>query len=259
VLGKYASALHLLSDRVRLLEEVDNPPCRARVGESAPPPLEQLLTFSFRLSDRFWRETLCLSEDEWNFVRSSGSFVGSVELKRWRSHTVATITEVLPNRKTAAWRKRSIEYQGTQGERGDSMPLWEILLSRPRVSGLKPTLKLSLRQDALELSGARPASKDSNSGIGELEGERVIFFRTPLDPALLPEFRSHDPAAPSNGNGSAHGRAGSAAYWQTFYSWEDESLGLEWQLSLRDLTRKAEWEHWRILESPNLPPVSSRS
>jgi hypothetical protein len=34
------------------------------------------------------------------------------------------------------------------------------------------------------------------------------------------------------------------------YSREDENLGIEWQLSVRDLTKKAEWETWKILEFP---------
>ena len=39
-----------------------------------------------------------------------------------------------------------------------------------------------------------------------------------------------------------------ASSWRAFYSCVDETIGFEWQLWCRDLGKKAEWEHWKILE-----------
>jgi hypothetical protein len=71
---------------------MNDPELRRRLSDAAPVPLEQVLTLSFRLGDRFWRDTLRASDDDQKFVREYGSFVGAVKLERWRSHTVATIS-----------------------------------------------------------------------------------------------------------------------------------------------------------------------
>src|ERR1700683_1670595 len=87
-----------------------HPVCRPRLSEATPLPLEQVFTFSFNLGDRFWRDTIRMNEEDRRFIREFGSFVGSVKLERWRSHTVATITEVLPDRKSTGWQTRSLEF-----------------------------------------------------------------------------------------------------------------------------------------------------
>jgi hypothetical protein len=248
VLHKQASTIRILSDRLQLLEQVEDPQFRQRVGQAAPPPLEQVFTFSFRLSDQFWRETLGLAEEDWQFVRSCGSFVGSVKLERWRSHTTAIITAVLPNRKTAAWQTRTLQYYPPSGKADDSLTLWELPLGLPGGSAKPSTLELSLRGNDLMLS--------------RRELDVVTFFRTPLDLAQLSEFRSEEPTAAEHANGSANGNGNGHAHnavpWRTFYSCADESRGIEWHLQVRDLCRKAEWERWRILESPAVPWLRNR-
>jgi hypothetical protein len=258
VLRKQSLLIRHLSDRLHLLEEVENPQFRQRIGASAPPPLEQVLTFSFRFSERFWRGTLRLSQADWDFVRTFGSFVGSVKLERWRSHTVATITEVLSNRKTAAWQTRRLEYYPALAGQNDSLTLWELPLGRPNASQPSLTLELSLRGDALELftSVREPARPNATGTASESDG--AVFFRAPLDPVRLSNFRAEDPSAGSKGNGSGGANVGKSVPWQTFYAWEDESRGLAWHLHLRDLSRKAEWERWKILETPAVPLIRNR-
>ena len=70
-----------------------------------------------------------------------------------------------------------------------------------------------------------------------------MFLRVPLDPARLAEFRIHHPSSGAD-EISANGKS-----WQAFYSGGDSLAGYEWQLSLRDLEKKADWEQWKILES----------
>src|SRR6204780_2711420 len=67
-----------LNERVRNLEEVDNPEFPRRLGESVPSPLEQVFTFSFRLSDQFWRETVYATQETSSFIQAFRSFLGSV-------------------------------------------------------------------------------------------------------------------------------------------------------------------------------------
>jgi len=236
ILRRQAVTIRQLSDRVQMIEEVDNPVFRERISESAPAPLEQVFTFSFRFSDRFWRETLGLLDGDRDYVRRFGSFVGSVKLERWRSHSVATITEILPDRKTAAWQARSLDYFHAPGERGEPLTLWQLPLARPQF-GCKPaSLELSLCGNAMELAMESPGGNESE-----------VLLRVPLDPGSLEQFRSHDPAEsanslrPSNGNGLGS--------WRAFYAFENETTGIEWQLRTVDLTRKIDWERWKILES----------
>lgn len=257
ILRQQSWSLRRLADRVQILEELGDPQFRRRLGESTPVPLDQVFTLSFRLNDHFWRDVLQLREVDWDYVRMFGSFVGSVKLECWRSHTVATITEVLPDTKTARWQTRSLDFYPDAARKADALTLWEIRLNKPDGSSLKPpSLDLVLTQDAVELCGhLMDGSNDRASD--------VTFFRVPLDTALLAGFRSHDPAeTPSNGNGMGSAGAddttmmhGSA--WQACYAHQDEDLGIEWQLRLRDLTKKAEWEKWRVLESTSVPYESN--
>ena len=114
VLRHQTWTIRRLNERVRNLEEVDDPEFRRRLGESVPSPLEQVFTFSFRLSDQFWRETLHATQETSSFIQAFGSFLGSVKIERWRGHSVATITEVLPDRRSA---KRKIDHRMTSGKR----------------------------------------------------------------------------------------------------------------------------------------------
>ena len=104
VLRHQTWTIRRLNERVRNLEEVDDPEFRRRLGESVPSPLEQVFTFSFRLSDQFWRETLHATQETSSFIQAFGiSWFG--ENQRWRGHSVATITEVLPDRRAPSGRR----------------------------------------------------------------------------------------------------------------------------------------------------------
>lgn len=263
VLRRQALTIRRLSDRLREIEQVDDPAFRRRLEESAPVPLEQVFTFSFRLSDRFWLDTLHLNEDDQDYIRKHGSFVGSVKLERWRSHAVATITEVLPASQSAHWQTRTLDYY--PGSPGDSLTLWELRLTRPSGSAERPpSLELILRNDSLDLCADLPGISDTpiDGRTANPAGEKRVFLRVPLDVARLAGFRSHDPlVATGNGNGdsSAHSVPSNGSSWRTFYSGPDEGLGIEWQLWLRDLTRKAEWERWKILETAGVPAASQEN
>jgi hypothetical protein len=249
-----------LAARVQLLEEMKDPQFRRRIGENAPPPLEQVFTFSFRLSERFWRTTLALTDEDWNFIRTYGSFVGSVKLECWRSHTVATITEVLPESKTARWETRSLDFYPDAGKATEELTLWELRLSPPNGSAVRPpSLELVLRRNALELCGRFPDTKSLNRNGETVADEEAGIFRVPLNATGLAQFRSQDPL--ENGDAMSEktmsaGFNSAASSWRAFYSYVDETIGFEWQLWSRDLGKKAEWEHWKILEPVNTTLIS---
>jgi hypothetical protein len=231
-----------LIERMHDLEEVGDPEFRRRLSQIAPSPLEQVFVFFLRLDDHFWRETLGASPDDMKFIRSFGTFLGSVKIERWRGHSVATIMEVLPESRLAGWQTRSLDLYTVEAAGAGAVTLWDVPLARPRgTAEIQPSLELLLRHNSLELCRRAPCPSDNQLGAQSGEGD-TVFLRVPLDAALLSEFRSHDPD-PHSVEAPALGSS-----WQAFYSSQDQQLGYEWQLSLRDLEKKAEWEQWKILE-----------
>jgi hypothetical protein len=255
MLRQQAWMIRRLTERLRDVEEMSHPEFLRRLHEATPSPLEQVFTFSFRLSDFFWREVLGISERDLRLIRTGGSFPGSVKIERWRGHSVATVTEVLPESKSAGWQTRSLDLYAEGTTSGDEVILWEIPLARPNGTAERPpTLELVIRENSIDLCGhLSPAMPANGNGHGDNgQGDEIVFFRVPLDAAHLAEFRSHDPLGePKNGNGKSGAEEIQATgnSWQAFYSSEDENQGIEWQLRVRDLCKKSEWERWRVLES----------
>lgn len=252
VLRQQSWTIRGLAGRLRDLEEVSDPQFRRRLDESSPMPLEQVLSFSFRLSERFWRKTLALTDQDWGFVRKFGSFVGSVKLERWRSHTVATVAEALPSGEAAPWQKRSVEFYSEDG-RDSEVTLWELRLGLPGESGERPSsLELVLGGDAIELRAnlcekvAHGASENGTRGE-----KRIAFFSAPLNPRDLAKFRSDElieEGGGANGDAGPNGWGMAGNPWRAFYSATDDEVGFEWHLCVRDLTRKADWERWRVID-----------
>jgi hypothetical protein len=262
LLRQQSRAIRHLSQRVQNLEDMADPELRRRLGHAAPVPLEQVFTFSMRLGERFWREAMRASEEDRKFVQEYGSFLASVKLERWRSHTVATVSEILPARKSAGLHSRTLDYYPNSANRDDALMLWDLALARPSAAGLRPpSLELMLLPDALELRAAQlpaapQASSNGRSG-SEHAGDAIVLLHLPLDPAQLGDYRRNEPESADQEDhskdepdGGAHSvRMNSASYWHAFYVGYDEALGIEWELRLRDLSKKAEWERWRIWES----------
>lgn len=268
LLREQAWTIRHLSRRVDDLEQMGDPAFRRRLGESSPVPLEEVFHFTFRLAERFWRDALSLTDENRNFVRSFGSFVGSLKLERWRSHTVATISEILPDSgpasgttsSTTGWRTRSIDFYPGQSGGSESVTLWEVPLERANGSGAHPpSLELVLQNDSLELRANGLVNARLRPHNGPI-GAEIALLRVPLDAVRLANFRSADPAARSGPAGNGQSPLASqlkeqpepevsAVGWERFYASSDEALGIEWELRVRDLNRKAEWDRWKILET----------
>jgi hypothetical protein len=264
LLRQQSRAIRQLSQRVQNLEDMADPELRRRLGDAAPVPLEQVFTFSMRLGERFWGETARATEEDRKYVHDYGSFLASVKLERWRSHTVATISEILPARKSAELQTRTLDYYPNASGADDALLLWELPLARPAAAGLRPpSLELLLRADSLELRGAliwEPTEANGNGNSSPAHDRQTgLLLHLPFDAAQLEEFRN-DPERISgeehrvNGsNGTRAQRLNSASYWNAFYSGSDEAHGIEWEMRLRDLGKKAEWERWHIWESGAIP------
>jgi len=250
ILRHHSWTIRRLTARLQELEAVGDPEFRRRLGQALPSPLEQVLNFSLRLDDRFWRDTICTSAEDLAFIRAFGSFLGSVKIERWRGRSVVTVMEVLPEARLAGWQTRTMDVYFEDGKAGESLTLWELPLATPRGTSLRPpSLELLLRQDSLELC-RRSEFVPANFEGTQHTDDRAVFLRVPLDPARLAEFRIHHPSSgleemPANGNS-----------WQAFYSGGDSQVGYEWQLSIRDLEKKSDWEQWKILESAPLRAAS---
>ena len=264
LLRQQSRAIRQLSRRVQDLEDMANPELRRRLGEAAPVPLEQVFTFSMRLGEKFWREAVRVTDTDRKYIHEYGSFLASVKLERWRSHTVATVSEILPARKSAGLQTRALDYYPNASGADDALTLWELALERPAGAGMRPrSLELLLRGDALELRASGPSSDLESSGNGTSDaGHPQVLLYLPLDPAQLEEFRKDDLESEGeedhSGNGSSnettpHQRVNSASYWHAFYSGSDEGVGINWELRLRDLGKKAEWEHWHVWDSRTIP------
>jgi hypothetical protein len=252
-----------LANRIQVLEEIGDPAFRRRLNESSPVPLEQVFTLSFQLGERFWRDTLRLQRAHSDSIQKSGSSVGSVKLERWRSHTAVTITELLPQSETAPWKTRSLDFYPDPSKSDDRIILWELPLETAHASVERSAeLRLVLRRDSVELRGCFLSQAGDSSGNGHrmpYTRREDVFFHILLDPNLLADFQTPDPAD----NGALAGSnieegdefLSNARSWHAFYSNRDENAGIEWQLRLNDLRLKAEWERFKILDSRQLPLI----
>ena len=249
LLSHHSRAIRDLNDRVQALEAMEDPEFRRRIGDSAPSPLEQVFTFSLRLSDRFWQEALRASPEEIAYVKAYGKFLGSVKIERWRSHSAVTVYEVLPQSKSAEWASRAIDvYSGSGTDGNEPVTLWELALApnadySPEAA---PSLELRLVENAIELRAL-----NGRFGFGQEDGSAhagdYVFLFVPLDPAQLADYRRPDAEVPSEPE-DPRPAAPAESSWIAYFAHQDDRRGLDWQLCIRDLGKKEEWERWKIWE-----------
>ncbi len=258
-----AWSIRRLTDRLHSLEEVADPNFRRRLDESAPSPLEQFYTFGLQLSDRFWKNTLETTEAQRAFIREHGNFLGSVKIERWRSHTVLTVSEVLPQSKSANWQTRSFDIFPDSSNGAHPVTLWEMPLEEGKATstGRVPTLELRWHDEALELCVLQDRCTSTGDDVITLRPEERSLLIVPLDAARLESFRKaqesaeNEPAAIFD-NGSGNGSGSNGHQFMVLYGSEDDETGIEWQLRLRDLVRRSEWDRWKIVEAQQMAKVS---
>ncbi len=262
LLVRHAWTVRELTERLATLEEIANPELLRKLEESAAPPLEQVYTFRLCFSDRFWNETLRATPEEMAFVRSQGNLLGSVKIERWRSHSVVTITEILPQSKSAGWQTRSLEvFPGSVPGDGHFVTLWELSLgvaNGGRAPAKSRSLELRLHDDSLTLCTwqNRPPTGEATAD-SRAEDEKMLTI-VPLDATRLARFRTRDEATEAKGfelvpdpEKLARGEDSCVS----FYGYRDERQGVEWQLCVRKLVRRDKGERFEILESGEISKV----
>lgn len=251
LLKGHSRAIRYLTQRVEALEEMEDPRLRRRMDDSAPSPLEQVYIFSFRLSDRFWSDTIRATAEQMRYVREQGKFLGSAKIERWRSHIAVTVTELLPQSQSAGWRTRTVDIYPVENQPGTAI-LWELHLEPPASfapNEKHPALELRFEEEMLVLR-ARNGSGVAKGDTTVAPSEKVIFH-VPLDADLLSDYRVEEEQLDESTNDSNEEISPPIPRhnpWLTFYSHQDEKQGVDWQLCLRDLERKDAWEQWRVVE-----------
>ena len=260
LLMSHTWSIQRLADRVQALEAVEDPDFRRRLSDSTPAPLEQVYTFTFRLSDGFWKDTLQATPEEMAYVKSHGQFLGSIKIERWRGHSVVTVSELLPQNRSAGWQNRSIDLypMGNGYVMGDAHPLtrsgeksavtlWELPLAASGEVVAEPAGRLELR---LEDNALVLCARNGRFGAGHGNGsgpapDEKVFIIIPFDESKIAAYRTEDGLEDCEDSDGAPRPAG---HWLALYAHQDESQGVAWQLCVRDLVKKAEWERWKVWE-----------
>ncbi|HEV2489358.1 MAG TPA: hypothetical protein VGT03_06100 [Candidatus Acidoferrales bacterium] len=251
LLKSHSKAIRFLTQRVQALEEMEDPRLRRRFDDSAPSPLEQVYVFSFRLADRFWSDTIGASAEQMRYIREQGKFLGSAKIERWRSHITVTLTELLPQSQSAGWQTRTVDIYPAKESSGTAL-LWELYLESPVNSApheAHPAVELWFEEELLVLR-ARHGRVGTRGEEKAAPGDRIIFH-VPLDTDLLSDYRVKEEVMHESGTENGEEMTPHIPRtdsWLTFYQFQDDKQGVDWQLCLRDLERKAAWEQWNIVE-----------
>jgi hypothetical protein len=248
----HSRAIRALFQRLESMEAMEDPLMRRKIGELMPSPLEQVHVLTFRLGERFWRETLGASEHQVRYVHENGTFVGSVKIEVWRSHSAITLTELLPQNKSAGWQTRRLDIYSE--DRGAPSVLWEIRLD-PLQNPLapKPSSAELRYQDGAIVLAARAWEKQAWPGfLDDRCMDEKIIFRIPLEAARLAEFHVSEAEVETEGLNTKAQACGRIA----LFSHYDERQDVDWQLRIRELDGRNTSENWTIMDPPEARRVS---
>jgi hypothetical protein len=256
LLRGHSRAIRDLLQRVQAIESMEDPFMRSRIGQLAPSPLEQVYILSFRLSERFWRDTLGATEQQLRNVHEQGTFVGSVKMEMWRSHVAITLRELLPQSRSAGWQTRTVDIYATNCS--EPTVLWELCPTSTANSPAAeaPSVQLRYENQSVILAARAKTSRDWAEALDSQSADEGIVFCIPLDVEQLAEFRAPetedaDPAAAPLGTGSLPADVNVASF-----CYQDERQGVDWQLHVRELRRRTASERWTLLEPPRARRVS---
>lgn len=260
MLRGHSRAIRGLFQRLEALEAMDDPLMRRRIGELMPSPLEQVHILSFRLGERFWRDTLGATEQQVRHVHEHGTFVGSVKIEVWRNHIAITLRELLPQSRTAGWQTRTVDIYAVDASA--PVELWELCLEPATNSAIEsPSVELRYENRAIVLAAQTLPNKALPGALNRGSMEERIVFRIPLDAEQLAEFRVTETdmeteVKPEAAVGSFEAGAQRGDAPMALFSHQDERQGVDWQLRIRDLNGRTASEHWTVMESPRIRRVS---
>ncbi len=263
LLIRHSWTVRRLTERLVALEQMANPDFVRKLEDTSPSPLEQVFTFSLCLSDRFWKDTLQATPEDMAFIREEGTFLGSVKIERWRSHTVVTITEVLPQSKSATWQTRSLElFPDSTSGNGSFLTLWELPLKPANEASpgeRAPAVELRLHSDVLALCARQDRSAAALDHGGRVCEDETVLVTVPLDTARLAEYRMPEETASHGGFeavSAPHALTQREELGVAFYGHQDEARGVNWQLCLREVARREQWSRWKVIERGEIRQVN---
>jgi hypothetical protein len=177
---------------------------------------------------------------------------------------VLTVTELLPQSKSASWQTRSFDIFPESSNEAQPLTLWEMPLEEAKASaatGRVPTIQLRWREGELELCALQNRRGSNEDDVITLVPEERILLSVPLDPARLAPFhKTHESAADEDAGDfektPGNGHEANGHRFMAFYGSEDDETGIEWHLWLRDLVRRSEWDRWKIVEAQQMSKVS---
>jgi hypothetical protein len=244
----HSRAIHILYQRLESLESMEAPFLRQKIGELMPSQLEEVCIFNLSFSERFWRRSLEMTDEQVCDIRENAALLGSVKLDVWRRHTTITVTELLPVAKSTGWQKRTIEIYGSDNP--TVTRLWELCLGPNGNSADRGgrCLQLRFRDKALEL--AISCSRTLTEAHGSNSLDERIFFRVPLDAEHLADYRVDDQDLRE-----FVARETAKDRTMACFSNEDEDAGIVWHLSIRALDGGVS-DKWRFMEPARARRIS---
>lgn len=244
----HSRAIHILYQRLEALESMEAPFLRQKISELMPSQLEEVCIFSLSFSERFWRRSLEMTDEQVCDIRENAALLGSVKLDVWRRHTTITVTELLPLSKSSGWQNRTIEIYGSDNT--TITRIWELCLGSiaNRADGGGRCLQLRLRDRTFEL--ALSSSRTLTDVHDSKSSDERTFFRVPLDAEHLTDYRVDDQDLRDSPVGEmAKDRT------MAYFSNEDEDAGIGWHLSIRALDGGVS-DKWRFMEPAQVRRIS---
>jgi hypothetical protein len=255
LLTQQAWSIRRLTDRLHTLEEVADPNFQKKLEETTPSPLERVYTFGLRFDEDFWNRTVHATESQRRYVRQYGNFLGSVKIECRRRHVVVTVSEVLPEEKSASWQTRTFDiFPEDLARSREALTLWQMDLAGD-VSGPTErawsTVELRWKVDQLDLCW-RYSETLAEAANGQIL-ERVLFT-VPLDAKQLGTYRTNEWDGELADESGGAGPAGAATPIDqprpavSFFGNHDAETGVEWNLAMRDLSSPDELKRWKVYE-----------
>lgn len=241
----HSRAIRTLHQRLESLELMEDPFLRHRISKLAPSQLEEVWIFNLNLSERFWRNAVDATENRIREFRESAPILSTVRFEIWRSHIIATVTELLPSSKAAGLQNRTINIYPSESQQATA--LWELRLepdSNPTDKAGR-LLQLSFRNRTIEF-----AIRGWLMGVNEADDERILF-RIPLDAEQLLGHRVENEES-----GEFLPNAAETEGIVLRFSDENEDTGITWRLSIRSLDGSTLPDKWKLLEPAQARRVS---
>ena len=240
-------ALSTLNREVARVGSFNDTVFKRNVSSAAPVPLRRIIVFRFGLGEKFWKDVIEVSPEQYDVVRESVAFrpplfkeqpetffpSAIIELREWRSHREFTVSDGHPNFPE----KHFAIYPFGSGIGIRGVILWERDLPRDERDGqlypnlLGPRLQLMWGRSSFRLEGTGWRFEHAPRS-GEGTRKERIFLDIPTHGDALDRFKRADEEVLCDGS-----RPYESGPWHTFYQNADQDKDVYWELEVLDLQR----------------------